>query len=67
MIEKIDELADETLNEDGACCSDTNCCPLKLQLYEILQRLGVTILVFVATDANLRNVVEKTFKSKVFI
>jgi hypothetical protein len=35
---------------------------LKLQLYEIPQRLGVTILVFVATDANLRNVVEKIFK-----
>ena len=27
MIERIDELADETLNEDGPCCSDTNCCP----------------------------------------
>jgi len=39
----------------------------KLQLYEILQRLGVTILVFVVMGANLRNVVEKTFKAKVFI
>jgi hypothetical protein len=41
--------------------------PLRLQLFEIHQRLGVTILVFVATDANLRNVAEKIFKSKVFI
>jgi len=41
--------------------------PLRLQLFEIPQRLGVTILVFVATDANLRNVAEKIFKSKVFI
>jgi hypothetical protein len=41
--------------------------PLRLQLQEILQRLGVTILVFVATDENLRNVAEKIFKSKVFI
>jgi hypothetical protein len=41
--------------------------PLKLQLYEILQRLGATILVFVVTDGNLRNVVEKIFKSKLFV
>ena len=37
---------------------------LQLQLYEILQRLGVTTLAFVVMDANLRNVVEKTCKSK---
>jgi len=40
---------------------------LREQLSEILQRLGVTILVFVVMGANLRNVVEKTFKAKVFI
>jgi hypothetical protein len=38
----------------------------KIQLYEIPQKLGVTILAFVVTDANLRNVVEKIFKSKFF-
>jgi hypothetical protein len=37
---------------------------LKLQIYEILQRLGVTILAFVVTDVNLRNVVGKIYKSK---
>ena len=31
----------------------------KIQLYETLQRLDETILVFVVTDANLRGVVEK--------
>ena len=36
----------------------------QLQRYEILQRLGVTILAFVVTDANLRNVVGKTCKTK---
>lgn len=35
---------------------------LRLQLYEIPQRLGVTTLAFVVTDANLRNVVGKTCK-----
>jgi hypothetical protein len=35
---------------------------LQLQLYEILQRLGVMTLAFVVMDANLRNVVEKTCK-----
>jgi hypothetical protein len=40
---------------------------LKLQLYEILQRLGATTLVFVVTDGNSRNVVEKTYKSKLFV
>lgn len=40
---------------------------LKLQLFEILQRLGATILVFVVTDGSLRNVVEKKFKSKLFV
>ena len=39
---------------------------LKLQLNEIPQRLGVTILAFVETDVNLRNVVEKTCKSEYF-
>ena len=39
----------------------------QLQLYEIPQRLGVTTLAFVVTDANLRNVVEKICKSKLFI
>ena len=38
--------------------------PLQLQLYEIPQRLGVTILVFVVMDVNLRNVVEETFSQK---
>ena len=37
---------------------------LQLQLFEIPQRLGVTTLAFVVMDANLRNVVEKTCKSK---
>jgi hypothetical protein len=32
------------------------------RLYEILQKLGAMTLAFVVTDANLRNVVEKTFK-----
>ena len=64
MIEKIDELSDDILSGDESCCSDTSCCPLRLQLYETLQRLGETILVFVVMDGNLRNVVEKTFKSK---
>ena len=40
---------------------------LQLQLYEIPQRLGVMTLAFVEMDANLRNVVEKTCKSKFFI
>lgn len=62
MIEKIDESSDEILNAEGVCCSDTSCCPLQFQLYEIPQRLGVTTLAFVVMDANLRNVVEKTCK-----
>ena len=27
MIEKIDEVSDEIINEEGVRCSDTSCCP----------------------------------------
>ena len=40
MIERIDELADEALNEDGPCCSDTNCCPPKAQIIRDTPKIG---------------------------
>ena len=45
MMEKIDEVADESLNEDAEPVAVIQAAALlKLQLYEIPQRLGVTIL-----------------------
>ena len=40
MIERIDELADEALNEDGPCCSDTNCCPPKAPIIRDTPKIG---------------------------
>jgi len=40
MIERKDELAYETLNEDGPCCSDTNCCPPKAPIIRDTPKIG---------------------------
>ena len=40
MIERIDELAEETLNEDELCCSDTNCCPPKAPIIRDTPKIG---------------------------
>ena len=62
MSERSEELPNEMVKDDEACCSDTSCCPPKLQSHGILQRLDVMILAFAVTGVNLRNVVEKIYK-----
>ena len=40
MIEKLDELPEEKLNEDVACCSDTSCCPPSTPIIRDTPKIG---------------------------
>ena len=40
MIEKIDQLTDEILSEDGACCTDKDCCPPKTPITRDTPKIG---------------------------
>jgi len=40
MIKKADELTKEILKEEGACCSDTNCCTPKNPILRDTPKIG---------------------------
>ena len=40
MIEKIDQLSDDILSEDGAYCTDKGCCPHKTPIIRDTPKIG---------------------------